>query len=141
MTLTAAEVSGLGTVLVDSGGFTVYEFSKDSGTTSMCYGECEAAWMPVTTKNAPTAGEGAMSSKLGTTKRKDGTMQVTYAGHPLYTFVEDEGPGEANGNGLVEFGGSWSALDEAGSTAEATAGGETEPAAEESSGGAGGYGY
>ena len=88
-----------GTVLVDSEGFTVYEFAKDKGTTSSCYGECEEGWPPVTTKGAPTAGEGAMSSQLGTTKRKDGTLQVTYAGHPLYTFVEDKSPGEANGNG------------------------------------------
>lgn len=81
-----------------------------------------------------------MSAKIGTTKRKDGTMQVTYSGHPLYTFVEDEGPGEANGDGLVEFGGKWSVLDESGSAVEAAASAETEPAAEEgSSGGYGGY--
>ena len=130
--LTGAEVSGLGTVLVDSEGFTVYEFAKDQGTTSSCYGACEEGWPPVTTtSSAPTAGEGAMSSQLGTTKRKDGTLQVTYAGHPLYTFVEDKSPGEANGNGSEAFGGKWSALDEAGSSAEETS---------ESSGG-GGYGY
>lgn len=137
-TLTAAEVSGLGTVLVDSEGFTVYEFARDKGTTSSCYGECEKGWPPVTTKGAPTAGEGAMSSQLGTTKRKDGTLQVTYAGHPLYTFIEDKSPGEATGNGSVAFGGKWSVLDEAGSAVEGTAGGETEPTEESSSGG---YGY
>jgi predicted lipoprotein with Yx(FWY)xxD motif len=138
-TLTGAEVSGLGTVLVDSEGFTVYQFAKDQGTTSSCYGACEAGWPPVTTKSAPTAGEGAMSSQLGTTKRKDGTLQVTYAGHPLYTFVEDKSPGEATGNGSEAFGGKWSALDEAGSPVEGSTGEETE-AAEESSGG-GSYGY
>lgn len=133
--LTGAEVSGLGTVLVDSEGFTVYEFAKDKGTTSSCYGGCEESWPPVTTANsAPTAGEGAMSSQLGTTKRKDGTLQVTYAGHPLYTFVEDQSPGEANGNGTELFGGKWSALDEAGSAVEGTAGEETEASG-------GGYGY
>jgi predicted lipoprotein with Yx(FWY)xxD motif len=137
-TLSAAEVSGLGTVLVNSEGFTVYQFGKDQGTTSSCYGECEEAWMPVTIKGAPTAGGGAISSQLGTTKRKDGTLQVTYAGHPLYTFIEDKGPGEANGNELEEFGGTWSALDEAGSAVEGSAGGETE-STESSSGG--GYGY
>jgi predicted lipoprotein with Yx(FWY)xxD motif len=136
MTLTGAEVSGLGTVLVDSEGFTVYEFAKDNGTTSSCYGECEENWPPVTTKGAPTAGEGAMSSHLGTTKRKDGTLQVTYAGHPLYTFVQDKSPGEANGNGTEFFGGKWSVLDESGSAVEGSSGGETE---ESSSGG--GYGY
>lgn len=142
MTLTGAEVSGLGTVLVDSEGFTVYMFAKDKGTTSSCYGGCEAAWPPVTTNEAPTGGEGAMSSQLGTTKRKDGTMQVTYAGHPLYTFVDDESPGEANGNGSEAFGGKWSALDEAGSAVAGTASGETEAAGESSeSSSSGGYGY
>jgi predicted lipoprotein with Yx(FWY)xxD motif len=139
MTLTGAEVSGLGTVLVDSEGFTVYQFAKDKGTMSSCYGACEENWPPVTTKNAPTAGEGAMSSQLGTTKRKDGTLQVTYAGHPLYTFIKDESPGEATGNGLEFFGGKWSVLDEAGSAVEGTSGEETEAVEESSSGG--GYGY
>jgi predicted lipoprotein with Yx(FWY)xxD motif len=141
-TLTGAEVSGLGTVLVDSEGFTVYEFSKDRGTTSSCYGECEAEWPPITTKGAPTAGEGAMSSQLGTTKRKDGTLQVTYAGHPIYTFTEDKSPGEANGNGFVAFGGKWSALDEAGSAPQGGASGESEAGGESSeSSSSGGYGY
>ena len=141
-TLTGAEVSGLGTVLVDSEGFTVYEFAKDNGTTSSCYGGCEKGWPSVTVNGAPTAGEGAMSSKLGTTKRKDGTMQMTYAGHPLYTFVEDTSPGEANGNGSEAFGGKWSALDEAGSAVEGTASEETEAASESpESSSSGGYGY
>ncbi len=138
MTLTGSEVSGLGTVLVDSEGLTVYEFAKDRGTTSSCYGACAKGWPPVTTKNAPTAGEGAMSSQLGTTKRKDGNMQVTYAGHPLYTFVEDQSPGEATGNGSLAFGGKWSVIDEAGSAVESMAGGESESGEEGSSGG---YGY
>ena len=138
-TLTGAEVSGLGAVLVDSEGFTVYQFAKDKGTTSSCYGECEENWPPVTTKGAPTAGEGAMSSQLGTTKREDGTLQVTYAGHPIYTFVQDQSPGEANGNGTEFFGGRWSVLDEAGSAVEGSSGGETEAAEESSS--SGGYGY
>ena len=79
-----------------------------------------------------------MSSQLGTTKRKDGTVQVTYAGHPLYTFVEDSQPGEANGNGASAFGGEWNGLDESGAMAQASAGGEEKST--ESSGG-GGYGY
>jgi predicted lipoprotein with Yx(FWY)xxD motif len=141
-TLTGAEVSGLGTVLVDSEGFTVYQFAKDKGTTSSCYGACEENWPPVITKGAPTAGEGAMSSQLGTTKRKDGTMQVTYAGHPVYTFVEDKSPGEANGNGVEFFGGRWSVLDEAGSAPTGGASGESEAAGESTeSSSSGGYGY
>jgi predicted lipoprotein with Yx(FWY)xxD motif len=134
-TVSGAEVSGLGTVLVDSEGMTLYEFTEDEGMTSVCYGECEAAWPPVVASAKPTAGEGAMSADLGTTKRKDGTEQVTYKGHPLYTFAGDKAPGEANGN---ESEGTWFALDEAGSAVKGTASAESEP--EESSGGGGGYG-
>jgi predicted lipoprotein with Yx(FWY)xxD motif len=99
-----------GMVLVDSNGMTVYDFHKDKGTTSSCYGACEQAWPPVTTEGEPTAGNGASASKLGTTERKDGTTQVTYAGHPLYTFVEDKKPGEAHGNDTSAFGAQWYAL-------------------------------
>jgi predicted lipoprotein with Yx(FWY)xxD motif len=108
--LTVASAPKVGPVLVDSKGFTVYDFHKDKGTTSSCYGACEAGWPPVTTEAAPSTGEGATSSKLGTTKRKDGSLQVTYAGHPLYTFVEDKKPGEANGNDVSAFGAQWYAL-------------------------------
>ncbi|HEX3737867.1 MAG TPA: hypothetical protein VHV53_10020 [Solirubrobacterales bacterium] len=142
-TIAGAEVPSLGTVLVDSNGMTVYEFTEDSGTTSACYGECEAAWPPVTASGKPTAGEGAMSSALGTAKRKDGTLQVTYKGHPLYTFSGDEAPGEANGQ---ELDGTWFVLDEEGSPVEGKAsagasGSESEPAAESQEGSGGSYGY
>jgi len=100
----------LGMVLVDSNGMTLYDFHKDKGTTSSCYGPCAEGWPPMLTEGEPTVGNGASSSKLGTTGRKDGTMQVTYAGHPLYTFVEDKKPGEANGNDVSAFGGQWYAL-------------------------------
>jgi predicted lipoprotein with Yx(FWY)xxD motif len=143
-TVAASEVPGLGAVLVDSSGMTVYEFTVDKGTTSNCYGECEAAWPPVTATGKPSAGEGAVAGDLGTTKRKDGTVQVTYKGHPLYTFAEDDAPGEANGN---ELDGTWFALSESGvavkgqaTPAAATSEAESEPSesSEESSGG---YGY
>lgn len=100
----------VGMVLVDSNGMTLYDFHKDKGTTSSCYGACAQAWPPVTTEGEPTVGNGASTSKLGTTERKDGTTQITYAGHPLYTFVEDKKPGEANGNDVKAFGASWYAL-------------------------------
>ncbi|MGN6558526.1 MAG: COG4315 family predicted lipoprotein [Solirubrobacterales bacterium] len=138
-TVSAASVSGLGTVLVNSEGLTVYMFAKDSGTTSSCYGACEQGWPPVIAEGKPSTGEGAMSSQLGTTKRKDGSMQVTYAGHPLYTYAGDTAPGEANGNESTAFGGKWSAMDEAGETVAGTAtGGAGEETSESSSGG---YGY
>jgi predicted lipoprotein with Yx(FWY)xxD motif len=130
-TVSASEVSEFGPVLVDSKGFTVYSFGKDQGMTSSCYGGCEEAWPPVIVHGAPTIGEGASSSEVGTTKRKDGTTQVTYAGHPLYTFVEDKSPGEANGIGVTAFGGEWNALNESGGAPSAS-GGETV-------GGGGGY--
>jgi predicted lipoprotein with Yx(FWY)xxD motif len=104
------EVQKLGMVLVDSNGMTLYDFHKDKGTTSSCYGPCAEGWPPMLTEGKPTVGKGAMASKLGTTERKDGTTQVTYAGHPLYTFVEDKKPGEANGNDISTFGGQWYAL-------------------------------
>lgn len=135
-TVSGAKVPGLGSVLVDAEGMTVYEYTPDEGSTSVCYGECEVAWPPVVASGKPSAGKGAMSADLGTTKRKDGTEQVTYKGHPLYTFVEDEAPGEANGN---EAEGTWFVLDEAGSAVKGKA--SAEAGAEESSvaGGAGGY--
>ncbi len=135
-TVGTAEIEGLGKVLVDSEGMTLYEYTPDKGTTSACYGECESFWPPLMAKGSPTAGEGVMSSGLGTTKRKDGSMQVTYHGHPLYTFAKDSKPGEANGN---EFEGIWFVLNEAG---EPVKGEATGGAAEsEESGGGGGYGY
>jgi predicted lipoprotein with Yx(FWY)xxD motif len=103
-------VQKLGMVLVDSNGMTLYDFHKDKGTTSSCYGPCAEGWPPMLTEGEPTVGNGASSSKLGTTERKDGTTQVTYAGHPLYTFVEDKKPGEANGNDVSAFGAQWYAL-------------------------------
>jgi predicted lipoprotein with Yx(FWY)xxD motif len=103
-------VQKLGMVLVDSNGMTLYDFHKDKGTTPSCYGACAANWPPMLTEGEATVGNGASSSKLGTTERKDGTTQVTYAGHPLYTYVGDKGPGEANGNDITAFGGEWYAL-------------------------------
>jgi predicted lipoprotein with Yx(FWY)xxD motif len=116
--LAVASVPTVGPVLVDADGFTVYDFHKDKGTTSSCYGACAKVWPPVITAGAPQAIEGATSSKLGTTKRNDGTAQVTYAGHPLYTFIEDKKPGEANGNDFSSFGAEWYALQGSGEDAE-----------------------
>jgi predicted lipoprotein with Yx(FWY)xxD motif len=107
--ITIASAKGVGKVLVDSEGMTLYYFEKDKkgGTESACYGPCEAGWPPLSTEGKPQAGEGAVASQLGTIERKDGTMQVTYAGWPLYTFVEDKKPGEDNGTDSKAFGASW----------------------------------
>jgi predicted lipoprotein with Yx(FWY)xxD motif len=116
--LTVASAPEVGPILVDAEGFAVYDFHKDKGTTSSCYGGCAGVWPPVLTEGDPTAGEGASASQLGTTKRKDGTVQVTYAGHPLYTYAADKKPGEANGNDVDSFGGEWYALKGSGEEAE-----------------------
>jgi predicted lipoprotein with Yx(FWY)xxD motif len=111
MVIKAGKAGDLGTVITDSTGMTVYDFHKDKGTTSSCYGACEQAWPPVITSGKTKASGGAQSSMLGTTKRKDGSLQVTYHGHPLYTFAGDKKPGEANGNDSSEFGAQWYALE------------------------------
>ena len=103
-------VPKLGMVLIDSKGFTLYDFHKDKGTKSMCNGACAEAWPPLLTEGEPSVGNGAKESLLGTTTRDDGTTQVTYAGHPLYTFVGDKKPGEATGNDVDAFGAEWYAL-------------------------------
>ncbi|MEA2215045.1 MAG: hypothetical protein QOK19_606 [Solirubrobacteraceae bacterium] len=109
--------TALGTILVDSQGRTLYLFTHDSGTTSMCSGPCATAWPPVLATGAATATAGANAALLGTSKRSDGTMQVTYNGHPLYRFVKDQHPGETNGQGVTAFGGSWFAVTVAGKQA------------------------
>jgi predicted lipoprotein with Yx(FWY)xxD motif len=99
-----------GAILVNSQGFTLYDFQKDRGGGSACYGACAKIWPPLITSGTPQGARGAEGQRLGTTPRSDGTTQVTYGGHPLYTYVGDRKPGEAAGNGITEFGGSWHAL-------------------------------
>lgn len=113
-----AENADLGAILVDSKGFTLYDFHKDKGGKSACYGACAGTWPPLRTNGAPQATKGAEASKLGTTKRSDGAPQVTYAGHPLYTYVADGKPGDAKGNDIDSFGGEWYALQPSGEEAE-----------------------
>ncbi|HEX8753801.1 MAG TPA: hypothetical protein VF731_10335 [Solirubrobacterales bacterium] len=112
-----ASVPKLGLVLVDSEGRTLYGFEGDQGPSSSCYGACAKAWPPLLTKGAPQPSNGTSAAKLGTTRRKDGSAQVTYAGHPLYTFGGDKGPGRANGAGTSAFGGGWFALKASGQPA------------------------
>ncbi|HEX7060214.1 MAG TPA: hypothetical protein VF176_10235 [Solirubrobacterales bacterium] len=102
-----AGVGDAGKVLVDSKGFTLYYFEKDEGGKSACYDACAKVWPPLTTSGAPHAMSGAQASKLGTTKRTDGTVQVTYAGWPLYTYTADAKPGEDNGTDIDSFGATW----------------------------------
>ena len=102
-----ASVGDIGKVLVDSKGLTLYYFEKDKGGKSACYGACAGAWPPLTTSGAAHGMSGVDAAKLGTTKRSDGAVQVTYAGWPLYTYVADTKPGEDNGTDVKAFGAPW----------------------------------
>jgi predicted lipoprotein with Yx(FWY)xxD motif len=104
----------LGKVLADGRGHTLYMFGKDKRSKSACSGACAQAWPPLLTTAKAKAGAGVSASKLGTTSRGGGVKQVTYNGHPLYGFVKDTGAGQTNGQGIVAFGGKWSALSAAG---------------------------
>jgi len=113
-TKVAVGKTGLGRILVDSKGISLYDFPPDRGTTSVCYGACAALWPPFLTHGKPVAGPGVRASLLGTTKRKDGKLEVTYNGHPLYYWVGDHKPGQTTGQGLNQFGGPWWVLSPAG---------------------------
>jgi predicted lipoprotein with Yx(FWY)xxD motif len=110
--------AGLGQVLVDSEGHTLYAFSNDSPKASTCEGACEKAWPPLLVEHGePQPSNGAGASRLGTIERADGGRQVTYAGHPLYSYSGDKQPGEAGGQGASAFGGTWTALKGSGAPA------------------------
>ena len=89
----------LGAYLTDATGHTLYLYTPDTSSTSTCYGKCIAYWPPLLTSSAPQAGSGADASLLGTTKRTDGTIQVTYKSHPLYLFKGDKSAGDMTGQG------------------------------------------
>lgn len=110
--------TGLGRILVDSRGRTLYLFERDGRGRSACTGACAAYWPPLLIRARPTAGQHAKQSLLGVIHRSDGTRQVTYAGHPLYRFVQDTRRGETTGQGLDQFGAEWYVLAPAGSKIE-----------------------
>ena len=116
-------------VLTNAKGFTLYWFAPDTSTKSKCYGSCATYWPPV--KGPATAGAG-VTGKLGTITRSGGSMQATYNGHPLYTYVADSAPGQAKGNGLNLSGGVWH---------EVTVSGTAASGANSSPSSSGGYGY
>jgi predicted lipoprotein with Yx(FWY)xxD motif len=106
--------SNLGQILVDRHGRTLYLFAKDRHGKSTCSGLCAGYWPALTAKGKPAAISGARKALLGTTRRKNGRMQVTYRGHPLYRFSGDTGAGQTSGEGLTDFGGGWWAVSPAG---------------------------
>jgi predicted lipoprotein with Yx(FWY)xxD motif len=101
--------SQYGQVLFDGDDRAIYYFDKESGSKSQCYGACAEVWPPVLTEGDPQAGSRAQTGLLGTTQRDDGTMQVTYDGHPLYYYVDDP-MGEVLCHNVNEFGGLWLAV-------------------------------
>ena len=116
--------TGVGAVLLNAQNRTLYLFKKDAGPKSTCFGACAHNWPPVRATGKPTAGGGANASLFGTVKRPDGPPQVTYNGHPLYSFLGDNTPSATNGQGVKAFGAAWFAVSPAGNavTKRSTAG-------------------
>ncbi len=106
-----AQSASLGSILVDSKGMTLYILTKDMANTSTCTGGCATIWPPLLTSGKPTAGNGVDASLLGTTKRPDGTTQVTYSSRPLYYFASDKAAGDTNGQGIQNV---WFVIDPTG---------------------------
>jgi predicted lipoprotein with Yx(FWY)xxD motif len=106
--------TGLGKILVDAQGKTLYLFQKDSGGKSTCSGACATAWPPLRASGKPTVGGGAKASLIGTIPRSDGQPQVTYNGHPLYGYQGDSKPGDTTGQGSPGFGAPWYVLSPSG---------------------------
>jgi predicted lipoprotein with Yx(FWY)xxD motif len=101
----------LGKILVDSAtGKTLYTWAKDTDTNSQCYDQCATFWPPFSTTAKTVAADGVTTGKFGTSARKDGTLQVTFNGHPLYFFARDAAPGDTNGQGSTGFGAVWQVI-------------------------------
>jgi predicted lipoprotein with Yx(FWY)xxD motif len=109
-TAVKVEKTSIGKVIANSKGHTLYMFRGDKAATSKCYGACAATWPPLLTSGKPVAAAGVKVSLLGTTKRKDGKLQVTYKKYPLYTYAGDTKAGQTTGEGSKLFGAGWYAL-------------------------------
>jgi len=105
----------LGQILVDGSGRTLYLFEADKTNISNCYGDCASVWPPLIASSTPTGAAGINQSLLTTTTRKDGSLEVTYNGHPLYYFVSDKQAGETTGQAISSFGAEWYVISAAGS--------------------------
>jgi predicted lipoprotein with Yx(FWY)xxD motif len=116
--LVALRKTALGTILVDARGRTLYLFEKDRNGASMCNSACAKYWPPLTSHGTPRAGKGVHQSLLRLTASRNGTRQVTYAGHPLYAFVGDKRAGQTAGEGLDNFGAEWYAVAPSGQKVE-----------------------
>jgi predicted lipoprotein with Yx(FWY)xxD motif len=128
--------TGLGRIIVNANGRTLYLFEKDRNGKSACSGQCAVFWPPLITTGKPSVTGGARASLLGTTRRADGRLQVTYNHHPLYTFVKDKKAGQTSGEGVNAFGAGWDVLSPAGAKIEKPS---APPAGGGGGGGGGGY--
>lgn len=130
----------LGRVLATAGGRVVYLLTSDTSDTTTCTGGCLKTWPPVTVSGTPRAA--GVAAAMGSLSRRDGTKQLTIAGHPAYTYAGDTSPGQTNGEGITSFGGTWWALSPAGTAVTGSAGGGGSPTSGGNgspSGGARGY--
>jgi predicted lipoprotein with Yx(FWY)xxD motif len=127
--------------LVDGTGKALYLWVADTAGKSTCSGACAIAWPPVTATGTPTAGAGVTASQLSTVKRDDGSSQVTYAGHPLYYFVQDKAAGDAKGQGSDSFGAKWWLVDGAGTAITTASSGAPSTSTSSTSGGGTVSGY
>jgi predicted lipoprotein with Yx(FWY)xxD motif len=149
-TKVAVASSKLGRILVDGHGRTLYLFAKDRAGQSACSTSCAVYWPPLVAAGKPRAGAGVIASLLGTTRRTDGRLQITYRHHPLYTYVSDVSKGQTNGQGLDVSGGKWWVVSPAGTKVVKSGSGGTLPAdpgygttvpADPGYGAGSGYGY
>ena len=129
-----------GTVLTNAKGLTLYWYAIDTASKSNCNGKCATFWLPVPAGTKVASGV-TLSGKFGSVKRSDGSKQLTYDSHPLYTFVEDTAPGQIKGNGVTTSGGPSAQLWWAITPSGAKLAKAPKPATSSSSGGGGGYGY
>jgi predicted lipoprotein with Yx(FWY)xxD motif len=106
--------TSLGGILVDSRGRTLYLFEEDRNGKSACAGQCATFWPPLIASGKPRVAGAAKAPLVGTTKRADGRLQVTYNHHPLYTFAKDTKKGQTNGEGVNAFGAPWDVVSPAG---------------------------
>jgi predicted lipoprotein with Yx(FWY)xxD motif len=127
--------TALGRILVSAQGRTLYMFAADKNGKSACYASCATYWPPLLATTAHVTGTGLKPSMLGTTKRTDGTLQITYNGHPLYRFLKDTKAGQASGQGLNLSGGLWWVMSPSGAVIK------TKTGATSGAGAAGGGGY
>ncbi|MEZ0064565.1 putative lipoprotein with Yx(FWY)xxD motif [Streptacidiphilus sp. MAP12-20] len=137
-----AQSSKYGQILVDGSGRTLYLLTADTGAKSSCNGTCTSVWPPDHTTGTPT-NSGVTASLVGTTTRTDHTAQVTYKGHPLYTFAQDSKAGDVNGEGIASFGGTWYVVGVDGNaiTSVPSTAPSTTPSTPAPSPSTGGYGY